>query len=284
MTVVDNIKTILPKIESIKEFIGFVGECSQIDKYLVGMVMSALITMKFDDSRTMHEHVIEMTNIAARFKSLEMIVNENFLVKFILKSKKTSKGNNCHFCEKSGHFQQDCPKHKTEYMIHVSNTMQQFITIEIISPNEKSVFMGNRVNVLVKIVGTYHIILNIGHHIDLKNEILPNLDFTYINNCVDCIEGKQTKHTKKKKMKVVRSDRGGDYYRRYDEKKKLDARIISGYFIGYPKKSKEYMFYYPNHSMRIVETRNARFIENRKISRSTVPREVEVKEVECKFL
>jgi len=32
----------------------------------------------------------------------------------------------------------------------------------------------------------------------INNKILQNLDFTYINICVDCIKGKQTKHTKKK--------------------------------------------------------------------------------------
>ena len=31
----------------------------------------------------------------------------------------------------------------------------------------------------------------------VKNEILPDLDFTDLNVCVDCIKGKQTKHTKK---------------------------------------------------------------------------------------
>ena len=36
--------------------------------------------MKFDGSRTMYEHVIEMTNIATRLKTLGMVVNENFLV------------------------------------------------------------------------------------------------------------------------------------------------------------------------------------------------------------
>jgi hypothetical protein len=50
--------------------------------------------------------------------------------------------------------------------------------------------------------------------------------------------------------------------------KKLDLRTISGYFIGYPKKSKRFRFYYPNHSTRIVETGNARFIENDEISGS----------------
>jgi len=42
--------------------------------------------MKIDGSHTMHEHVIKMTNITARLKSLGMTVNENFLVHFILNS------------------------------------------------------------------------------------------------------------------------------------------------------------------------------------------------------
>ena len=42
--------------------------------------------MKFDGSYTMYEHVIEMTNIAARLKTLRMTMNENFLVPFILNS------------------------------------------------------------------------------------------------------------------------------------------------------------------------------------------------------
>ena len=87
MNVADNIKTTLPKIDSAKEFMGLVKECSQtVDKSLVGTLMSTLSAMKFDGSRTMHEHVIEMTNIATRLKTLGMLVNENFLVQFILNS------------------------------------------------------------------------------------------------------------------------------------------------------------------------------------------------------
>ena len=71
MIVADSIKTTLPKIESAKRFIGLVGEYSQsADKSVVGTLMSTLTTMKFDGSRTMYEHVIEMTNIAARLKTL----------------------------------------------------------------------------------------------------------------------------------------------------------------------------------------------------------------------
>ena len=61
--------------------------------------------------------------------------------------------------------------------------------------------------------------------------------------------------------------------------KKLDSRTISGYFIGYPDKSKGYRFYCPNHSVRIVETGNARFLENGEISGSNEPRKVDVEEI-----
>lgn len=93
MTVADSIKTTLPITESAKEFLGLVGERSQTaDKSLAGTLMSTLTTMKFDGSRTMHEHVIEMTNIAARLKSLGMAVDDNFLVQFILNSLPTEYG------------------------------------------------------------------------------------------------------------------------------------------------------------------------------------------------
>ena len=87
MTVADSIKTALPKTDSAKEFMGLVGERSQtVDKSLARTLMSTLTTKKFDGSRTMHEHVIKMTNIAARLKTLGMAVNDNFLVQFILNS------------------------------------------------------------------------------------------------------------------------------------------------------------------------------------------------------
>ena len=58
----------------------------------------------------------------------------------------------------------------------------------------------------------------------------------------------------------------------------MDARTISGYFIGYPVKSKGYIFYCPTHSTRIVETENARFIENGETIGSKASQNVEIKE------
>ena len=65
----------------------FVKESFQTaDTYLAETLMGTLTTMKFDGSHTMHEHVIEMTNIATRLKSLGMEVEQNFLVQFIINS------------------------------------------------------------------------------------------------------------------------------------------------------------------------------------------------------
>jgi hypothetical protein len=50
------------------------------------------------------------------------------------------------------------------------------------------------------------------------------------------------------------------------QERKLDPRTISGFFIGYPEGSKGYRFYCPSHTTRIVESRNAKFLEYDQIS------------------
>ena len=55
----------------------------------------------------------------------------------------------------------------------------------------------------------------------------------------------------------------------YNSKEKnLDPRTISGYFIGYVKRSKGYKFYYRYHTTRVVESINTKFLENDLIKRS----------------
>jgi len=67
MSIASNIKSALPKTDNAKELMKFVEEHSQTaDKFLAGTLISTLTTMKFDGSRTMQEHVIEMKNIATR--------------------------------------------------------------------------------------------------------------------------------------------------------------------------------------------------------------------------
>ncbi|XP_022857994.1 uncharacterized protein LOC111378934, partial [Olea europaea var. sylvestris] len=74
MTLAKNIKSTIPKTENAKKYMKFVEERSQIaDKSLAGTLV------EFDGSRTMHEHITEMSNIAARLKTIGMTLDENFL-------------------------------------------------------------------------------------------------------------------------------------------------------------------------------------------------------------
>ena len=46
------------------------------------------------------------------------------------------------------------------YTTHVANVMQGFLMTQTIKPNEKFVFMGNRIKAPVQAIGTFHLILD----------------------------------------------------------------------------------------------------------------------------
>ncbi|GAV80450.1 UBN2_2 domain-containing protein, partial [Cephalotus follicularis] len=89
MTVANNIKSTIPVTDNATKFMQYVKNLSQsesADKSRAGTLMGALTTIKYDGSRTMHEHVTEMANIAARLRSMGMKMDESFLVQFIINS------------------------------------------------------------------------------------------------------------------------------------------------------------------------------------------------------
>jgi hypothetical protein len=59
---------------------------------------------------------------------------------------------------------------------------------------------------------------------------------------------------------------------------KLDSKIVNCYFIGYPKKSKAYRFYYPDIHAKFVETKHTVFLAEELIWRSMVVREINLEE------
>ncbi|RVW53328.1 Retrovirus-related Pol polyprotein from transposon TNT 1-94 [Vitis vinifera] len=280
----------------------------------------------------------------------------------------------CYFCGKKGHVKKDYIKRKAWFekrginlsfvcyesnlaevpsntwwidsgaTTHVTNLMQGFLTTRKPKESEKFLYMGNRLKVEVVAVGEKYFITFI--------DDLSRYGYVYLmhekSQAIDIFEMFiiEVERQLDKKIKIVRSDRGGEYYGRYDEsgqnpgpfskflekrgiraqytmpgtpqvpskvvpktpfelwtgrkpslrhihiwgcpaeariynphEKKLDSRTISGYFIGYPDKSKEYRFYCPNHNVRIVETGNARFLENGEISGSNEPRKVDNEEI-----
>ena len=59
---------------------------------------------------------------------------------------------------------------------------------------------------------------------------------------------------------------------------KLDSKIVSCHFIGYPEKSKGYRFYCPDRQTKFIETRHVVFLEDDMIRESMVAREINFEE------
>nr|GEY04182.1 hypothetical protein [Tanacetum cinerariifolium] len=77
MTISNNIKSTLPSIENqhVKDFLKLVEEkLRSAHKALAWTLMAELTIMKFDGSKNMQQHVLDMTNIAARLKTLVSLV------------------------------------------------------------------------------------------------------------------------------------------------------------------------------------------------------------------
>ena len=78
----ENVKSAMPKTNNAKEFMLKINEYSQsdiTDKSIIGPLMSKLTTKKFNWSQPIHDHVIGMSNLAAKLKSMGMdVVNPSW--------------------------------------------------------------------------------------------------------------------------------------------------------------------------------------------------------------
>eukprot|EP00261_Vitis_vinifera_P025322 XP_010658118.1 PREDICTED: uncharacterized protein LOC104881073 [Vitis vinifera] len=71
MTIANNIKTSLPQTEFASEFLKSVEECfKRADKSLAGTLMAELTTMKYDGQKGIQQHILNMTEKAAKLKAL----------------------------------------------------------------------------------------------------------------------------------------------------------------------------------------------------------------------
>jgi hypothetical protein len=87
MNMVDNIKSTLSECDTAKELFKTMEKHFQsIDKSLTGTLMDELTAMKFDGTREIHVHILEMTNKAIKLRALGINVDELFLAQLILDS------------------------------------------------------------------------------------------------------------------------------------------------------------------------------------------------------
>ncbi|GJX19268.1 retrovirus-related pol polyprotein from transposon TNT 1-94 [Tanacetum coccineum] len=146
--------------------------------------MAELTIIKFDGSKSIQQHVLDMTNTATRLKTLGVDKKlkpkgKNFKKKQHATTSKVSNGekkeqqnNKCNFCRKEGNFQKDCPKRKT--WSEKKDDFSRYGYVYLLHEKSQSI------NALAVFL----------------NEVERQQD---------------------KKVKIVRSDRGDEYYGKYDE-------------------------------------------------------------------
>lgn len=263
----DNAKTYLDSIE--EQFRG-------TSKAYASTLILKMLTAKYDGSNGVREHIMMMTDMANKLKSMDMEISEGFLVHFIMTSlpaqfgpfkinyntqrekwkmseliamcvqeeerlkvekpevayvttttgfnKKKGKNVNekgeskqvqksslgtrkfdskprCKFCHKKGHTQRDCPKFKewlskkgkidalmiyeslnidvpfnswwidSGSMVHVSNSLQGFHTIQKLERRQRTIKVGNGEDLNVEAVGSLPLLLESGFSLSLNNTL-----------------------------------------------------------------------------------------------------------------
>nr|GLL22435.1 uncharacterized protein LOC109168059 [Ipomoea trifida] len=89
ITMAENMKPMMPKVDIASEFLAKVKELSMseiADKSIAGNLMTELTSMKFDWSVPIHDHYDQMVNIAAKLKGMGMELPESWLVHLVINS------------------------------------------------------------------------------------------------------------------------------------------------------------------------------------------------------
>ncbi|XP_038977899.1 uncharacterized protein LOC120108385 [Phoenix dactylifera] len=82
-----SIRGSIPQCDKVKDYIKAIEEqFVSSDKALANTLLNKLSMMKHPKSRSVREHIMEMRDIAAQLKSLEIEISESFLVHFMLNS------------------------------------------------------------------------------------------------------------------------------------------------------------------------------------------------------
>nr|GMC58130.1 uncharacterized protein LOC109168059 [Ipomoea batatas] len=89
ITMAENMKPMMPKVDIASEFLAKVKELSMseiADKSIAGNLMAELTSVKFDWSVPIHDHCDQMVNIAAKLKGMGMKFPESWLVHLVINS------------------------------------------------------------------------------------------------------------------------------------------------------------------------------------------------------
>ncbi|GJV58830.1 retrovirus-related pol polyprotein from transposon TNT 1-94 [Tanacetum coccineum] len=251
MTIANNIKSTISGIENhnTKDFLKLMEEkfCSA-DKALAGTLMAEHITMKFDGSKSMQQHVLDMTNTVARLKTLgKGDISKRIVLSVRLGSKRKCPSLFAKFLESHD----ICAKYtlpgmpQQNGMAERRNRTLMEMVRSMISKSSLSKSLW------IYALRTVMYLLN-----RVPSNPVPKTPFELWTE----------RKTSLRHLLVWGCPAEARVYK--PREKKLDTRTVSGYFIGYLEKSKGYKFYCPNNSSRIVEIGNAKFLGNGEVGES----------------
>lgn len=82
-----SIRGSIPECENVKDLMDAIhAQFETSDKALGSILMSRLTSMKLTGIKGVREHIMKMRDIAAQLKSLQMVINDDFLVHYVLNS------------------------------------------------------------------------------------------------------------------------------------------------------------------------------------------------------
>ncbi|KAL6350255.1 hypothetical protein AAG906_004200 [Vitis piasezkii] len=213
------------------------------DKALASTLIMKFTSLKLTGIRGVREHIMEMRDIVAQLKKLEVEMSESFLVHFILNT----------LPPQYEPFKISYNTHKDKWFVNELMTMcvqdeGRLLMEQGESKGKSQASQKGKQQIPPKST------------LRKKNSKLPKFLWTEaLKTAVYILNRVPTKVVSNMPFELLK---GWKPMRIYNpQEKKLDPRTISGYFIGYAEKSKGYRFYCPSHDIRIVELRNAKFLE-----------------------
>ncbi|GJW70887.1 retrovirus-related pol polyprotein from transposon TNT 1-94 [Tanacetum coccineum] len=187
------------------------------DKALAGTLMAKLTTIKFDGSKSMQQHVLDMTNTATRLKTLGMNVDDSFLVQFIMNSLPLEYGPfHINFnLVNQGVDKKLKPKAK-------NFKKKQHATTLKVSNGKKKEQHNNKCNFCRK-EGHFQKDCPKRKTWSEKKDDFSRYGYVYLlhekSQSINALAVflNEVERQQDKKVKIVRSDRGDEYYGKYDE-------------------------------------------------------------------
>ncbi|RVW98915.1 Retrovirus-related Pol polyprotein from transposon TNT 1-94 [Vitis vinifera] len=141
------IRGAIPDSDNAMNYIKFVEEqFLGTSKSLASTLMIKMITMKYDGHSGVREHIMKMSAMASQLKGMDMAISEV-----------------------------DIPPNSwwidTCASIHITNSLQGYLTSKRLSKEERTITLGNGTEVEIEAIGTLRLILDTGFIMDLVDTV-----------------------------------------------------------------------------------------------------------------